>query len=80
MRLSRRLDKLEKAHASRRCAHCGNRGGFLVVEEGEPRPDDPSRYGCPGCGKLTLIRVVLEQDEQAHFGGKGDLLIRERSE
>ena len=59
-----RLDRLEKDTRMSVCHLCNNAGRVISVRTHlEPDPVDPE--GCPGCGRLTIVRVTrAERVEQ----------------
>ncbi len=65
MRLTRRLDKLEKAAGVERrglpCGACGHGAGVIpaiVAYTAGDREDEPER--CPACGRQLLFKIEFD--------------------
>ncbi|MCA9273784.1 MAG: hypothetical protein KDA31_12160 [Phycisphaerales bacterium] len=55
--ISARVGRLEQKSRALACPHCKGAGRVIsVMTHLEPDPVDPE--GCPGCGRLTVVRVV----------------------
>lgn len=52
-----RLSRLETASRNIACTQCSGAGRVYAVKAHlEPEPHEPE--GCPGCGRVTVIRVT----------------------
>lgn len=57
MRLSGRLDRLERKLPAPECPECGGRQPIKLITRGPGEPD-PEHVSCPGCGKYATLLVV----------------------